>query len=177
MPWDLYPWFRCSLILLWIDMVPRSFFGTWMSVTLPSCTSLVRVWVYGKVMGMGFRSFHDFSCWVWRHPSLFLVWKGQLWHYGSFLGEARIIQGMESWWYHQPTNPGNVEVPWFFLTCTPFSFCYRKCWGRCKIEDIINIINLEKKESWWKSCRSCWHCCWFFNGRVIPSFCLVLSYY
>ena len=74
-------------------------------------------------------------------------------------------------------KPRERRSPVFFLTCTPFSFCYRKCWGRCKIEDIINIISLEKKESWWKSCRSCWHCCWFFNGRVIPSFCLVLSYY
>ena len=41
-------------------------------------------------------------------------------------------------------KPRERRSPVFFLTCTPFSFCYRKCWGRCKLR-ISSISSTWKR--------------------------------
>lgn len=99
--------------------------------------------------------FHDYSptfqwlfLWffTWMVMILCWVWKGQLWHYGSFLGEAGIIQGVErADGIINLQTQGSRRLVLCCFNVHPFSFCYRKCWGRWEIEDIIHIINSWKR--------------------------------
>lgn len=100
--------------------------------------------------------FHDYSptfqwlfLWffTWMVMILCWVWKGQLWHYGSFLGEAGIIQGVErADGIINLQTQGSRRLVLCCFNVHPFSFCYRKCWGRWEIEDIIHISSTPGKE-------------------------------